>query len=254
MALTRWPRPAAEMHGGGGSSSSSGSDGGGGGGTSSRGAGSVVAVPKAVCTHWLERGTCKFGDACVFDHGVPTLARRLPRLHPQHRVGPDSNASRKHFFCDVCGAKAKLRWRCVEGCDWDICLPCLAKADEDDAKVLASSTGGAGGGMTENTEVAPRAQPQVQPDSESQPEQQPEPEAVWTQQRLPRYGGSLAPCDDAAPCEVGARTGLRIATRLGPSTIAGAGTGACSCRIVAAYLAPTIARHHRKKWRPHPTP
>lgn len=52
-----------------------------------------------------------------------------------------------------------------------------------------------------------------------------------------RYGGTLAPCDDPAPCEVSDRTGFRVATRLGPSTIAGAGLGrfaaaGCSCGTV----------------------
>lgn len=40
-----------------------------------------------------------------------------------------------------------------------------------------------------------------------------------------RYGGTIAPCDDPAPCEVGARTGFRIKTEIGPSGIHGAGLG-----------------------------
>ena len=34
--------------------------------------------------------------------------------------------SRKRFFCDVCGVKSNGRYRCVDGCDFDICTDCLA--------------------------------------------------------------------------------------------------------------------------------
>ena len=48
-----------------------------------------------------------------------------------------------------------------------------------------------------------------------------------------RYGGTPAPCDDPAPCEVGPRTGLRIRTRLAPSGIDGAGLGRFADEAVA---------------------
>ena len=40
-----------------------------------------------------------------------------------------------------------------------------------------------------------------------------------------RYGGTIAPCDDPAPCEVSTRTGFHINTTIGPSGIQGAGLG-----------------------------
>ena len=57
-----------------------------------------------------------------------------------------------------------------------------------------------------------------------------------------RYGGTPAPCDDAAPCEVGARTGLRVATRLGPSAIPAAGLGRFALEAVPAG---TVIRSQR---------
>eukprot|EP01048_Picozoa_sp_COSAG05_P012555 COSAG05_NODE_1265_length_5336_cov_4.379607_5_plen_274_part_00 len=55
-----------------------------------------------------------------------------------------------------------------------------------------------------------------------------------TPQPRSRYGGTPAPCDDAAPCEVSTRTGFRIATRLGPSAIPGAGLGRYATQPIAA--------------------
>jgi hypothetical protein len=57
-----------------------------------------------------------------------------------------------------------------------------------------------------------------------------------------RYGGTVAPCDDAAPCEVGARTGFCIRTTLAESTIAGAGLGRFAAEAAAEN---TVLRRQR---------
>jgi hypothetical protein len=49
-----------------------------------------------------------------------------------------------------------------------------------------------------------------------------------------RYGGTIAPCDDLSPCEVGVRTGFQVGTRLNPSGIEGAGLGRFVTEAVSA--------------------
>lgn len=77
------------------------------------------------CQHFLHKGTCKFGSECRHLHQT-TLVRELPLHLHQHPVGPDPASKRKKFFCDICGKKkSQDGYRCVLGCDFDICLACL---------------------------------------------------------------------------------------------------------------------------------
>ena len=104
---------------------------------------------REVCKHWQRFGRCRYNDECHFRHvsptsgdtnlaagtkvdGSPAHIRSLPNVH-KHALGPDSARSRKRFFCDVCGRKARERYRCVDGCDFDVCIPCLNKAEEQDS-------------------------------------------------------------------------------------------------------------------------
>jgi hypothetical protein len=85
-----------------------------------------AAAASEVCQHWLLTGQCKFGSECRLLH-TPTLARMI-NAHP-HPVGSDTASKRKKFFCDVCGKKGARGYRCVSGCDWDVCVDCFNSAD-----------------------------------------------------------------------------------------------------------------------------
>ena len=76
------------------------------------------------CQHFLHKGTCKFGLECRHLHQTTQCVQVLAlHLHP---VGPDPASKRKKFFCDICGKKkTQDGYRCVLGCDFDICLACL---------------------------------------------------------------------------------------------------------------------------------
>ena len=63
-----------------------------------------------------------------------------------------------------------------------------------------------------------------------------------------RYGGTHAPCDDPAPCEVGPRTGLRIKTRLGPSAIDGAGLGRFAEEARGSPATVMLSQHAVLSW------
>ena len=76
------------------------------------------------CEKYWSSGSCKFGDACRNSHDETGVIARFD-LHV-HSIGPDSSKKRKKNLCDKCGKKTKTTgFRCISGCDWDICLACL---------------------------------------------------------------------------------------------------------------------------------
>lgn len=96
-----------------------------------------------VCQHFLNKGSCKFGSSCRHSHSS-TLVKAVPKLHP-HLVGPDPESKRKKFFCNECGKKrSEGGYRCVSGCDYDLCPSCMDSNAEaiDTAALIASVTGG----------------------------------------------------------------------------------------------------------------
>ena len=80
-------------------------------------------LSKTVCEHWRDKGRCKFGEHCRNAHSE-TFARFIPDVH-KHPLGPDRASKRKKFFCDNCNRKSRERYRCTEGCDFDLCLSCF---------------------------------------------------------------------------------------------------------------------------------
>ena len=84
---------------------------------------SVVVKP---CQHFLVKGFCKFKDQCRYSHTATQV--RAISTHP-HPLGPDSANKRKKFFCDACGKKGARGYRCVAGCDFDVCPACLEEAN-----------------------------------------------------------------------------------------------------------------------------
>lgn len=74
------------------------------------------------CQSYLYKGKCKYGESCRNGH-EKTLVRLSP-LHV-HPIGPDDASKRKKFFCDQCNQKSSFRWRCTEGCDYDLCTECF---------------------------------------------------------------------------------------------------------------------------------
>lgn len=88
-----------------------------------------------LCPHFVAKGSCRFGSDCRFDHSQ-TLVRMTP-FH-KHPLGPDSASKRKKFFCDLCQKKSSNRFRCVVGCDFDICLNCLQQVEEAETCVVVT--------------------------------------------------------------------------------------------------------------------
>ena len=119
----------------------------------------VPAAERPPCEHWLSKGVCKFGADCRFSHAVTPLAQLTS--HHSHPLGPDSSGKRKRFFCDVCGAKAKDRWRCTVGCDFDVCAACFGSSS------TTTSSGSSADTAFEFT--APVAEPQPEPELETEP-------------------------------------------------------------------------------------
>jgi hypothetical protein len=81
--------------------------------------------PQEPCQHFLLKGSCKFGSQCRRSH-EKTLVREVT-CH-QHLLGPDSTSKRKRFFCNLCGKKRSEGYRCVSGCDYDLCPTCFANS------------------------------------------------------------------------------------------------------------------------------
>ena len=82
-----------------------------------------------ICGYWYYKGCCRFGDTCRNAHAITLI--RITNLH-EHPCGPDKiNASkRKKNFCNQCNKKSKGdRYRCVAGCDFDLCYECFNQAD-----------------------------------------------------------------------------------------------------------------------------
>mmetsp|Transcript_13588 Transcript_13588/g.20388 ORF Transcript_13588/g.20388 Transcript_13588/m.20388 type:complete len:159 (-) Transcript_13588:188-664(-) len=77
----------------------------------------------SLCRHWLLKGSCRYGSSCRYEH-MDSLVRMTNKHH--HSLGPDMSSKRKRFFCDCCGLKSKERYRCVDGCDFDLCISCFA--------------------------------------------------------------------------------------------------------------------------------
>ena len=92
------------------------------------------------CEHWLLKGTCKYGEACLMSHDVATLARQV--TSHAHLLGPDQSSKRKKFFCDICQKKSAVRYRCTVGCDYDLCVPCFEKSIVNDSGDKESGAGG----------------------------------------------------------------------------------------------------------------
>ena len=104
----------------------------------------VLSDQANVCRNWAQTGRCRFGSKCRFRHpnanenGDATHLLSLPGYH-KHPLGPDTKKSRKKFFCDICGQKARDRFRCAEGCDFDVCLQCVTRAESSKKDVEAAS-------------------------------------------------------------------------------------------------------------------
>lgn len=77
------------------------------------------------CQSYLYRGKCKYGSSCHNSHDKTLVS--LSPLH-NHPLGPDDASKRKKFFCDNCNKKSKSRWRCTEGCDFDLCVECFEES------------------------------------------------------------------------------------------------------------------------------
>jgi hypothetical protein len=67
---------------------------------------------------------------------------RIISVH-NHPVGPDDSSKRKRHFCDECGRKGAKGYRCVSGCDYDICPGCFDASEprELDRQELTSLWG-----------------------------------------------------------------------------------------------------------------
>lgn len=78
-----------------------------------------------ICQHYLQKGKCKYGNECRNSHNIETQAKHTTKHH--HLLGPDNASKRKKNFCNHCQKKSKERFRCVEGCDFDLCIFCFNK-------------------------------------------------------------------------------------------------------------------------------
>ena len=107
----------------------------------------MEAATEVVCEHWVNRGKCKFGDSCRRSHDAEPLTRTLESVH-DHPLGPDDSSKRKKFFCEECGRKrGRVAYRCVEGCDFDLCTDCFKSLS------LAEEKSKQGNGVSASMEV-----------------------------------------------------------------------------------------------------